>query len=48
MVKVVDKAPLPSSIGSTFKNSNYRTVITKEKITVYRAFGGMQTLEEHL
>lgn len=40
MVKVVDKAPLPSSIGSTFKNANYRTVITKEKITVYRAFGG--------
>ncbi|MBN8209824.1 hypothetical protein JI666_13790 [Bacillus sp. NTK071] len=29
-----------SNIASTFKDANYRTAITKEKITLYRAFGG--------
>ncbi|MGG3640581.1 hypothetical protein ABES38_04230 [Bacillus gobiensis] len=39
-VEEIKKVSLPSSIANTFKDSNYRTVITKENITVYRAFGG--------
>ncbi|MCY8808053.1 T7SS effector LXG polymorphic toxin [Bacillus atrophaeus] len=39
-VKEVEKVPLPASLASTFKDSQYRTVITKENIKVYRAFGG--------
>ncbi|GCD83033.1 hypothetical protein PTHTG4_20960 [Parageobacillus thermoglucosidasius] len=39
-VEGIEKMPLPSSIATTFKDSNYRTVITKENITVYRVFGG--------
>ncbi|WP_242513852.1 hypothetical protein [Aeribacillus pallidus] len=39
-VEEIEKMPLPSSIATTFKDSNYRTVITKENVTVYRVFGG--------
>ena len=39
-VEKIEKMPLPHSIAATFKDSNYRTVITKENITVYRTFGG--------
>ncbi|WP_156936151.1 pre-toxin TG domain-containing protein [Anoxybacteroides tepidamans] len=39
-VEEIEKMPLPQTIAATFKDSNYRTVITKENITVYRAFGG--------
>ncbi|WP_368503179.1 pre-toxin TG domain-containing protein [Alkalihalophilus sp. As8PL] len=39
-VKEIDKVDLPSTIASTFKDSNYRTVVTQENVTVYRAFGG--------
>ena len=39
-VKIVDKAKLPNWIGESFTDSNYRTVITTEEITLYRTFGG--------
>ena len=39
-VKIVDKAKLPDWIGESFTDSNYRTVITTEEITLYRTFGG--------
>lgn len=36
-VDEIEKIPLPSNLVSTFKDSNYRTVITKEPVIVYRA-----------
>ncbi|MBA2872324.1 hypothetical protein HNQ85_002633 [Anoxybacillus calidus] len=39
-VEEIEKMPLPSSISTTFKDANYRTVIIKEDIAVYRAFVG--------
>ena len=39
-VKIVGKAKLPDWIGESFTDSNYRTVITTEEITLYRTFGG--------
>lgn len=39
-VKIVDKAKLPDWIGESFTDSNYRTVVTTEEVTLYRTFGG--------
>ena len=39
-VKEVEKAYLPNTLSKTFTDSNYRTVITEDKIIVYRTFGG--------
>ena len=39
-VKVIDKVDLPEWIGESFKDGNYRTVVTKENITFYRTYGG--------
>lgn len=38
-VTVIDKQQIPNWLGKTFKNGNYRTVVTNEEITVYRSFG---------
>ena len=38
-VTVVEKKDLPSFLVDTFKDGNYRTVVTNEDITVYRSFG---------
>lgn len=38
-VTVVDKQELPSWLVDTYKDGNYRTVVTNEEITVYRSFG---------
>ena len=38
-VRVIDKQELPSWLGKTFKDGNYRTVVTNEEIIVYRSFG---------
>ncbi len=38
-VTVINKQELPNSLVKTFKDGNYRTVITNEDITVYRSFG---------
>ena len=45
-VKIVDKAKLPDWIGESFTDSNYRTVITTEEITLYRTFGGYSLMLE--
>ena len=39
-VTATAKDNLPDWIGESFTDGNYRTVITNEKITLYRAFGG--------
>ena len=39
-VKEIEKSYLPNTLSKTFTDSNYRTVITEEKIVVYRTFGG--------
>ncbi|WP_234121346.1 hypothetical protein [Clostridium hydrogenum] len=39
-VKEIEKSYLPNTLSKTFTDSNYRTVITEEKIIVYRTFGG--------
>ena len=39
-VKEIEKSYLPNTLSKTFTDSNYRTVITEEKIMVYRTFGG--------
>ena len=36
------KDTLPDFISSTFKSSNYETVITKKPVTLYRKFGGTE------
>ena len=38
-VTVVEKQKLPSWLIETYKDGQYRTVVTNEEITVYRAFG---------
>ena len=38
-VTVVEKQELPSWLIDTYKDGQYRTVVTSEEITVYRAFG---------
>ncbi len=38
-VTVVEKQELPSWLIGTFKDGQYRTVVTNEEITVYREFG---------
>ena len=38
-VTVVEKHELPSWLIDTYKDGQYRTVVTNEEITVYRAFG---------
>ena len=38
-VTVVEKQDLPSWLESTYKDGNYRTVVTNEDIKVYRSFG---------
>mgnify|MGYP000528227387 FL=1 len=38
-VTVVEKQELPSWLIDTYKDGQYRTVVTNEEITVYRAFG---------
>ncbi|WOO37880.1 hypothetical protein R2R35_05090 [Anaerocolumna sp. AGMB13020] len=38
-VTVINKQELPNSLVKTFKDGNYRTVVTNEDITVYRSFG---------
>ena len=38
-VTVVKKQELPEKMVKSFKDSNYRTVVTNEDITVYRVFG---------
>jgi len=38
-VTVVEKQELPSFLIDTFKDGNYRTVVTNEEIIVYRSFG---------
>ncbi len=40
-VKVIEKANLPEWIGESFKESNYRTVITEKDISLYRTYGGV-------
>ncbi|WP_234998534.1 hypothetical protein [Salirhabdus sp. Marseille-P4669] len=39
-VKVIEKVDLPDWIRESFTDSNYRTVITEENITLYRTYGG--------
>ncbi|MCA0972231.1 hypothetical protein LCM20_16605 [Halobacillus litoralis] len=39
-VKVIEKVELPDWISDSFKDSNYRTVVTEENITFYRTYGG--------
>ncbi|MFR5487308.1 hypothetical protein, partial [Eubacterium sp.] len=38
-VTAVEKQELPSWLIDTYKDGQYRTVVTNEEITVYRAFG---------
>ena len=38
--KEIDKIDLPSWIKDSFKNGEYKTVITTENVTLYRVFGG--------
>ena len=40
---LTDKEKLPDSIASTFKTSNYETVVTREPVTLYRKFGGSES-----
>ncbi|WP_429906500.1 hypothetical protein [Heyndrickxia faecalis] len=39
-VKVIEKADLPSWIGKSFKDGNYRTVITEKNVILFRTYGG--------
>ncbi|WHX26185.1 LXG domain-containing protein [Virgibacillus halodenitrificans] len=39
-VREIEKADLPVTVASSFKDSFYKTVINEEDIIVYRAFGG--------
>ncbi|MEB6336574.1 RHS repeat domain-containing protein [Serratia rhizosphaerae] len=36
----IDKTDLPSWIKDSFKNVEYKTVVTTEEVTLYRVFGG--------
>ena len=44
-VEELEKEPLPDSIAKSFKDGEYRTVVTKEPITLYRVYGGDATME---
>jgi len=44
-VKEVEKDPLPAGIVNTFKNGEYRTVVTTEPVTLYRVYGGAASAE---
>lgn len=44
-VEEVEKEPLPDSIAKSFKDGEYRTVVTTEPITLYRVYGGRSTVE---
>lgn len=44
-VEEVEKEPLPDSIAKSFKDGEYRTVVTTEPITIYRVYGGNATSE---
>ena len=39
-VMVINKKELPESLGNTFTDGEYCTVVTNEEIKVYRTFGG--------
>jgi len=39
-VTVINKKELPESLGNTFTDGEYCTVVTNEEIKVYRTFGG--------
>jgi len=39
-VNVIEKTELPKWVADSFLDNEYRTVLTKENIIVYRAFGG--------
>ncbi|MEG0564354.1 hypothetical protein [Anaerorhabdus sp.] len=39
-VSIINKKDLPESLGITFTDAEYRTVITNEEVKVYRTFGG--------
>ncbi|KXH78558.1 ribonuclease YeeF family protein [Sporosarcina sp. HYO08] len=39
-VKVIEKVDLPNWISESFTDGNYRTVMTKENVTLYRTYGG--------
>lgn len=43
-VETIEKESLPSSIVNTFKDGEYRTVVTTESVTLYRVYGGVATL----
>ena len=44
-VEDVEKEPLPDSIVQSFKDGEYRTVVTTEPVTLYRVYGGGATAE---
>lgn len=44
-VEEVEKEPLPDSVAKSFKDGEYRTVVTTEPITLYRVYGGDATAE---
>ncbi|WP_253286630.1 hypothetical protein [Virgibacillus sp. MSJ-26] len=39
-VTVTNKTDLPDQFKNSFTDGEYRTVVTNEPVTVYRAFGG--------
>lgn len=39
-VRIVDKQELPDWVKDSFIDGNYRTVVTKDTVTLYRTFGG--------
>ncbi|WP_231877694.1 MULTISPECIES: hypothetical protein [unclassified Erwinia] len=41
----IEKSPLPPSLASTFTNSEYKTVMTTQDITMYRVFGGTAKID---
>lgn len=43
--KEIDKANLPGWIKDSFKNGEYKTVITTEAVILYRVFGGRAKID---
>ena len=43
--KEIDKQNLPGWIKDSFKNGEYKTVVTTEDITLYRVFGGYAKID---
>ncbi len=39
-VSEIDKADLPEWVSDSFTDKKYKTVVTNEKVTLYRVFGG--------